>query len=405
MRLRIAILSNAYKPTISGVVTSMSRFRQGLIARGHDVHVFAPEVEGYEDQEPYVFRFPSFLDLTQSYEVSLCLPLKRPMRQTIAGIKPHLIHSQHPVLVGELAATYAHDLKVPLVFTFHTRYDEYLARNVPVLSEWAGQIAREVVQDYLNRCTHVIAPTASIERMIYEDYEIEAPVTVLPTPIDLGQYAHPDPEPIRRKYRLYGKQVLLYLGRISQEKSIDMLLQAFTRLVVQRPQTVLMIAGRGPHSDTLQELARSLGIEGQVIFAGAVPYDQVPHYMAAADLFVFASTAETQGLVVLEALAAGTPVVAVHASGIDDVLAGSEGGVLVQDDEATFADTILSILSRPDRIAEMRRAARETAQRYTISAATERLLAVYDRAMASGPRYTERSLFGIPRSNHSAGRR
>ena len=192
---------------------------------------------------------------------------------------------------------------------------------------------------------------------------------------------------------------------VSQEKGIDMLLQAFARLVVQRPQTVLMIVGRGPRSDTLQELARSLGIEGQVIFTGAVPYDQVPHYMAAADLFVFASTAETQGLVVIEALAAGTPVVAVHASGIDDVLAGSKGGVLVQDDEATFADTILSILARPDRIAEMRRAACETAQRYTISAATERLLAVYDRAMASGPRYPERSPFGIPRSNHSAGRR
>ena len=384
MRMRIAILSNAYKPTISGVVTSIAHFRQGLIARGHDVHIFAPEVEDYTDEEPYIFRLPAFLDLTRSHEISLSLPLKKPMRQTIVGIKPHLIHSQHPVLVGELAATYAEELGVPLVFTFHTRYDEYMAQHVPLLAEWVGQVAREVVQDYLSRCTHIVAPTASIKKMIEEDYGIETPVTVLPTPIDLQRYTVLDPESVRRKHGLQGKEVLLYLGRISPEKNIDMLLRAFARLAVRRRQAVLMIVGRGPHSHALEDLAQQLGIEERVVLAGAVPYEQVPHYMAAADLFVFASTAETQGLVLIEALAAGTPVVAVHASGTDDVLAGSDAGVLVEEDEVLFADVVLALLSQPERLAEMRRAARDVAQPYAIPAATERLLAVYEQVIASG---------------------
>ena len=298
--LRIAMLSNFYKPMVSGVVTSISLFRKGLIARGHDVHVFTTEVSDYEDENPYIYRIPALIDLSASYEMALALPLTGLMRQTIKGIKPHLLHSHHPVWVGDLAIKYAKELKLPLVFTFHTRYDDYMSQNVPILSDLAWQVAHDVVQNYLEQCTHVIAPTESIKQALYSGYEVDAPVTVLPTPIDLEQYTHLDPASIRRKYALENRQVLLYLGRISNEKNLDLLLRTFVRLAAQNPQVVLMIVGRGPYSDVLKELAASLCVKDRVIFAGMVPHEWVPHYMAAADLFVFPSRSETQGLVIVE---------------------------------------------------------------------------------------------------------
>jgi glycosyltransferase involved in cell wall biosynthesis len=393
MRLRVAIFSNAYRPTISGVVTSVCLFRQGLLERGQDVHVFTPEVSGYEDDEPYIYRLPVLLDLTTSYELALALPLKRPMLNTIKGIKPHLIHSQHPVLVGDLAARYAQELELPLVFTFHTRYKELVRHYVggsrahdtrsPLLADWVGDVARDMVQNYLDQCAHVIVPSASIQSMLYDEYEVRVPITVLPTPIEWARFAHPDPVRVIRQHDLRGAKVLLYLGRIAPEKDIEFIVRAFARVAAQRSDTVLLIVGRGPHVESLQELTEELQLRDRVRFAGAVPYEDVPHYMAAADLFVFSSRAETQGLVLIEAMAAGTPVISTHGPGADDVLEDSGAGVLVRADERLFADAILTALADRGRLESMRRAALEASQRYSVGAATERLMQVYEQVVSS----------------------
>jgi glycosyltransferase involved in cell wall biosynthesis len=148
-----------------------------------------------------------------------------------------------------------------------------------------------------------------------------------------------------------------------------------------------MLVGRGPHVKAVQELVQSLRIQDRVIFTGAVPNEQVPHFMAAADLFVFPSRLETQGLVLIEAMATGTPVVALHATGSDDVLADTGAGMLAPPDEVAFAATILDTLADPDRLAAMGQAARHAAQRYSVPALTEQLLEVYEQALVSGPHH------------------
>ncbi len=385
--LRIAVFSNAYKPTISGVVTSLSLFRQGLMARGQHVHIFTPEVEGYEDDEPYVYRFPAFLDLTRELDVSLALPLKRTMLHTIKGIKPHIIHSHHPHLLGDLAARYAEDLNLPLVFTVHARFDEFVRHQMPLIADLASQVARNVVQDHLDHCSQIIVPTPSIQRLVYEDYKVDVPVTILPTPIDLTRFNDLDPARIRRRYHLEGQQVLLYVGRMSREKGLEFLIDSFARVVERNPKTLLVLVGRGPHVKSIQDHVQSLRIQDRVIFTGAAPHDQVPHFMAAADLFVFPSRLETQGLVLTEAMATGTPVVALHATGSDDTLADTGAGVLAQPDEGIFAETILRTLADHDRLVAMGQAARRAAQRYSVPALTEQLLAVYEQALVSGPHH------------------
>ena len=155
--MRILIFSNAYKPSVSGVVTSITLFRQGLTKAGHEVSIIVPEYEDYQDKEPQVFRFPA-LDLPDRVDLSLVIPLKTTMVPTVRGIKPAVIHSQHPVVMGGLAATFARDMNRPLVFTFHSRYDVYAQKYVPMAPELAGMVTEEIIKRYLEKCSHVVAP-------------------------------------------------------------------------------------------------------------------------------------------------------------------------------------------------------------------------------------------------------
>jgi 1,2-diacylglycerol 3-alpha-glucosyltransferase len=402
--MRILIFSNAYKPTVSGVVTSIALFHQGLIEAGHDVHIIVPEYADYEDEEPYVFRFPA-LELPDQLDLSLVIPFKTARAPTVRGIKPTLIHSQHPFVMGGLAAAFARDLNLPLVFTFHTRYDVYAQKYVPIVPDLAGMVTEEIVKRYLEKCTHVVAPTPSVRDLILRDYETGVPVTVVPTPVDLSQYHDLEPQRVRAALGLENAELLLYVGRLADEKNLDFLLQAFARIVAERPQARLVLVGKGPHERGLQRLAQRLDLDGRAIFTGPVPHGEVPHYAAAADLFVFPSVTETQGLVLIEAMAAGAPVVAVKAPASVDVLAEG-GGLLVPAQEDAFAAAVLELLADGPRRLAMGERAAQAVQRYAIPAATARLVEVYEAAVAAGPRPISRPLekiLGLPRELKTAG--
>jgi len=382
--MRIVIFSDAYKPTVSGVVMSIAIFRRGLIEAGHEVHIVAPEFGDYEDEEPYIFRFPA-LDLPERLNLSLVIPIKTPMSPTVHGIKPHLIHSQHPFVMGGVAAAFARDLRLPLVFTFHTRYDEYAQHYIPIAPRLAGRITEEIVGRYLDRCTHIVAPTPSIRDFILRVFDTGVPVTVVPTPVDLSMYHDLEPQRVCAALGLEDAEVLLYVGRLAEEKNLDLLLRAFARIVAARPQARLVLVGKGPHERGLRCAAQKLGLGERVIFTGPIPHGEVPHYAATADLFVFPSMTETQGLVLIEAMAAGIPVVAVEAPGPVDVLSEG-GGLLVPAQEDAFASAVLALLADEPRRRALGREAAQAAQRYAVPVAIARLLAVYEEAIAAGPR-------------------
>ncbi len=377
--MRIVMFSNNYLPVISGVGTSIALLRRGLLEAGQEVHLVVPEYDDFVDEEPYVFRMPA-LDLGDQLRVSLAVPFRAPVEVTMQGLKPHVIHSHHPIWLGEVAATFSRDMEVPLVFTFHTRYDEYAQQYVPLMPDLAHTVMREIVERYLEKCNHVIAPTESIRDFIQSEYDIEVPVSVLPTPVDLTAYQDLAPAPIRAEWGLEKAEVLLYVGRLAGEKNLDFLLRAFARIAEERPHTRLLIVGDGPAKGKLKKLAKQLDVEREVIFTGAVPHDRVPDYAAAADLFVFASVTETQGLVLTEAMAAGAPVVAVEAPGSVDILTQG-GGLLVKPQEQAFAEAAVELLADEERLRGMGEEAVQIAQRYSVSAITERLLAVYEAAL------------------------
>jgi glycosyltransferase involved in cell wall biosynthesis len=377
--MRILIFSNAYKPTISGVVTSISLFRQGLINANHEVHIIAPQYEDYQDEDPFVFRFPA-LDLSDRLNISLVLPIQPLMEPTVRGIKPDLIHSQHPVWMGDLAAAFASDMNLPLVFTFHTRYDEYAQSYVPIVPELASKIAGEVVLRYMRHCAHIIAPTPSIRDLILSEYPLDVPVSVVPSPVDLNQYDELNPGRVRTMLGLEEEELLLYVGRLSKEKGLDLILRAFVRIIAERPSVRLLLLGEGPYKRALESKTRRLGLSERIIVGGVILHEEVPNYVSAADLFVFSSLTDTQGLVLLEAMTAGTPVVAVEAPGSADVLSEG-GGLLVPATEVDFSNAVLSLLADEAGRSEMGKQAIRAAQRYSIPATTARMLEVYEKTI------------------------
>ncbi len=388
--MRVLIFTNAYKPVISGVVTSISLFRQELIHMGHDVYIIAPEYEDYHDEELYIFRFPA-LDVSDQAGLSLVIPSRLTMYPTVRGLKPDLIHSQHPIWMGDIAANFAQDMDLPLVFTFHSRYDIYAKKYAPAVSKLAGMVTDEIIKRYLDKCTHVIAPTGGIRDFILREYALEAPVSVAPTPVDLSQYQDLEPQRIRKGLGLTNAEVLLYIGRLSEEKDIEFLLEVLALIADERPRAHLVLVGKGPEEQPLKRLAQKLGLAQQVIFVGATPHEAVPHYAAMADLFVFPSQADTQGLVLIEAMAAGTPVVAVEALGSADVLAEG-GGVLVPPVEEAFARAVVTLLSDDDRRHQFGEQALRSAQRYTAPTSAARLQSIYEAAISAGPRCTRKNL-------------
>ncbi len=377
--MRIAMFTNAYKPGISGVVTSIEMFSRGLGDAGHQSHIFAPHYEAYDDEVPYVFRFPS-IDLSGQLNISLVWPFRNLIEPTVRGIKPDLIHSHHPIWMGDFAAGFARDLDLPLIFTYHSQYEKYAQFYSPFAPDIVVRVTEEMVSRYLKSCDHVIAPTESIQQHILQTYDVNFEVSVVPTPVDLSTFMIADREKIRVEHDLVGRPLLLYVGRLAKEKDLDLLLRAFSFVQRDREDVRLLLVGDGPHRPRLEALAHELGIRSSVLFIGSVPFERVPNYFAAADIFVFTSSSETQGLVLLEAMSTGTPVIAVSAPASEDVLSQG-GGVLTRPTDEEFAREVILLLEQDDRRRDLGQEASEAVRRFSIRSSVESLISAYEHAI------------------------
>jgi glycosyltransferase involved in cell wall biosynthesis len=373
--------TNAYRPTVSGVVTSIVNFRRGLQCLGHEISVIAPEYERYQDSEAYIFRFPA-VDLSERLEIALTWPIKGLMNPTVRGLKPDLIHSQHPILMGDLAAEFAREMDVPLIFTFHSQYTRYVEYYLPVGGRQLGRITGELIGRYLAKCDAIIAPTKSIEAHLQDTFDIQVPIEVLPTPIDLSLYEGLDRGSAKANIGAQEEEILLYVGRLAREKGLYVLLRAFSQISAERPNCRLRLVGRGPDEENLRGLARELGIGEKVRFTGAIPHQEIPMWMAAADLFLFPSTTETQGLVIVEAMAAGTPVLAARAYGSIDMLSEG-GGVLTAPEPGALAAAAVELLEDPARRRQLAEEARQASRQYGIQAGARALERIYRRTIQS----------------------
>ena len=371
---------------VGGVAKSVDRFTRAYRKQGHAVLVVAPTFDGAKENEPGVVRVPAIQHFNGS-DFLVALPVPLVLKRTLDEFEPDIIHSHHPFLLGDVAMRQAALRQLPLVFTHHTMYEHY-THYVPGDAEALQALAREMCAVYAGRCDHVIAPSTSVKEMLIE-HEVETPITVIPTGVDIGQFASGDGASFRREHGIPEKTFLVgHLGRLAPEKNLRFLSEAVIRFLNDRADAHFLVVGDGPEKQVIANMMSDAGVADRVHLPGKLDGQALVDAYHAMDVFAFASKSETQGMVLVEAMAAGTPVVALEAFGVHDVLRDRENGVFVPNECATtFVEGLQWMASRTDgQRKALSTAARETAAEFTSENCAARALDVYDSAIQQARR-------------------
>jgi glycosyltransferase involved in cell wall biosynthesis len=376
--VRIGLFSNNYLPFRGGVTTSIETLRRGLEARGHAVWVIAPASAG-ADADPRVLRCPALPAATYP-DFALPLPVLPGFARRVRALRLDLFHAHHPFLLGPAARRLARQAGRPLVFTYHTRYEKY-AHYVPFRRAAVEAAAVRLSTRFAASADVVIAPSQGVRETLAAR-GVQAPIAVVPTGVDLARFSPGDPVAARHGLGLPGADpVLLYVGRLDPEKSVERVLGAFARVHGVVPGARLVLVGAGTQRRRLQSLAAALPGADRITFLPARPHLELPACYRAADVFLFASETETQGLVLVEAAACGIPVVSVSAPGCDEVVQDGGTGLLVKPDPAALAEGAVGLLLDRDRRRRLGLAARAHAVRaFDARSQVDRTLEVYERA-------------------------
>jgi 1,2-diacylglycerol 3-alpha-glucosyltransferase len=350
--------------------------------QGHNVFVFAQYDPNYKDEEPFIFRYPS-LPLPLG-DISAAIPVSPFVDQLLPALKLDVIHTHHPILLGQTAARKAAELGLPLVFTFHTQYWEY-THYVPfpqeVIQEFLKNAVHKWLRDFMQKCQHIVIPSESMKDLLVREYGLEGHYTVVPTGTSLEPFLAADGDALRKEQGWQDETILISVGRLAHEKNWETLLHAFAKVYPQHQDLRLVLLGDGPARESLESLAVELEIAARVTFMGSIPFGEIPGYLKAADAFSFASVTETQGLVTIEAMAAGLPVVAVDASGTRDIVEHGKQGFLVENDPQALANGLHELLSHPSQMKRFSNSALKKARTFDVNQLSRQLTGVYEQAI------------------------
>ena len=375
--MKIAMMTNNYKPFIAGVPISIERLSESLKARGHEVVVFAPSYKG-QMPENDVVRYRSLLKGVSggaSVPDSMDFEIERQFREGQFDV----IHVHHPMLIGHTARYLSWKYHVPLVFTYHTRYEQYL--HYIGMSK-LKKIIPAYIKSYLKHCDKVIAPTPLMKEYL-EQLQPQADVQVLPTGLPRDSFSPDTEKAAKLRKKLAGEKRYLFctVARLAKEKNLDFLLGAMKRHKEAWGNDFrLALIGDGPERSELEKKALRMGLKDEIVFVGKVPNEEIKNYCHSADLFLFPSLSETQGIVLLESMAAGTPVIALRATGTRDVVINGKNGYMTDVSEEEFAGKLMDILEKKE-IDFLRQGALETAQEYGCEKIAEEAVKAYVQAV------------------------
>lgn len=377
--MNIAIFTNNYLPNPYGVTGSIESFRKQFEKKGHQVFIFAPRAKGYRDENPNVFRYPS-VDIKYKISFPLAIPYSGKMDKIIADLDLDIIHSQHPNLLGSAAAKWAREKNIPLVFTWHTLYDRYV-HFVPLIPPKiaAGWIINKAVK-YANKCDQIIVPTDSIESIIRKWGVENENIVEIPTGVEEAFYQNPDGKLIRDKYGIKEEEILLLLvSRLTQEKNIEFLFRSAIRVLKSAGNVKFLVAGDGHLVPALKETVAKNNVQDKVIFAGIMDREELKNYYAAADIFIYASKSETQGMIISEAMCLGLPIVAVRATGAQDLVQDNTNGFLVSENEEEFAETVKKLVENAELRKKFSEKSKSIAEKkYTSKVCADKMLEIYN---------------------------
>jgi len=373
--MRIGMMADNYKPYVSGITNYIALNKRYLEKAGHDVYVFTFSEPDHEDDDPRVIRSPGLPLADTGFYLSLRYSREaKKLLQTM-----DVVHVHHPFLSGRLALHYCRPLRIPIVFTNHTRYDLYAQAYLPMLPEEVSEgLLQAYMPSFCEAVDLVISPSPGMEKILRQ-LEVKTHIEIVPNGVELQRYFEAEPLS-RAEYGFAESDILLiYSGRLGPEKNLEFLLQAFGGVAQALENVFLLVLGDGPIKQELEEYARDIGIARRVHFTGLVPYDKIPGYLAMCDAFVTASVTEVHPLSVVEAMGAGLPVMGIHSPGVGDSVQDGISGFLSTEDLPAFTAKLTRLCLEHDLRQRMGEAARQASTKFAIERTTQIMLEHYNR--------------------------
>lgn len=391
--MNIAYFTNNYRPFIGGVPIAIDKLAAGLRSLGHKVLIFAPDYgdDSGQVEEPDVFRAVAVHHFNHT-QFALPLPLGPEGYVRFSRFRPDVVHVHHPFLLGSTGLHMAREQNLPVIFTYHTQYEKY-AHYLPWDSQMVQAMAVKVGARFANQCDAVIAPSSDIHQML-RARGVEVPIEIIPTGVDPVPFRNADPGWLRRHLAIPPEdRILLFVSRLAREKNIGFLIEAFARLAAADPHVRLVLVGSGDDEESLKAAAAKTALESRIHFTGTLTEQALCDAFAGGDLFLFSSLTETQGMVVLEAMAAGLPVVALDAPGVRDIVRDDLNGYLVSPgDLEAFCAATRRVLDDPALRRRLQEGAFAQASELSIESTARRVEEIYRQARRA-PHHERRSRF------------
>jgi len=394
------MMTDVYKPHISGITNYISLNKHFLELVGHEVFVFTFGDIDYEDDESQIIRSSGFPIVDTGYYLSL--RYNRQAKRLLQSMD--LVHVHHPFLSGNLALRYCRPLHIPIIFTNHTRYDLYAHAYLPLLPEViSDKLLQTYMPSFCEAMDLVISPSSGMAEVLRQ-LGVKSEITIVPNGVELERFHQPAPIKERSDLGFSADEVLLvYTGRLGPEKNIEFLIKTFSGTAEAVRNIRLIIIGSGPEEEIYREKAARTNASERILFLGRLDYNQLPAYLSICDIFVTASLTEVHPLSVIEAMASGLPVLGIDSVGVGDTVEPGVTGLLSSNDPAAFA----SMMTRLCLDAELRHilslGARKASKKYAIEYTTQTMLEYYQRLVNKavprkrGLRYRIRSLMELIR--------
>ena len=388
--MRIGIFSDSYYPHISGVATSVEMLKEALVAMGHKVYIVAPNLENSKfiyDKSKETILLPGVK--IGLYKLRLAEPYsKKAMKIIKDEWKLDIVHTQTEFSISHFARTVAKKMDIPVVHTYHTMYEDYVYYLTHGhFEKTAKKIVVNIISNFCNKkCDELIVPTDKIKELFDKRYKINKKINVIPSGIDTKRFKKTNDivnkvKELRKKYHLSEDDFIIgSVGRIASEKSYDKTIENMSSLVKINNKIKFMLVGDGPEADELKELTKKLGLTDNVIFTGLVEYELVPAYYHLFDVMTSFSKTETQGLTVIEGLAASLPVVCIDDESFRQMVEHKYNGYLFKTDDE-FQKYILELINNKEKYKTMSMNARNSIYIYSKEVFAANVLKIYHKAI------------------------
>ena len=351
--MKIGIFTDAYNPTTSGVVTSINMVEKEMKKRGHEVYIFAPtkNVQPNNDQTLYMVRSIPLL-IAKEYKFRIAAFYSREVAKQVKELGIDVVHTQDEFSLGIFGKIMSRKMNIPFIHTYHTMWEEYIHYISPIKGNHNSlkKIARKLSRAFVRKADCVIAPSNKTASYLKNECAIKnKPIYIVPTGIDVEpfkkeNFTQEEKDALKESIGVSkDEKVILFLGRIADEKSIDVLIDQMPNVFEEYPKAKFVIVGYGPQEDQLKSQVKKLNLQDKVIFTGKIPWKDVPRYYNMADVFVNASLTETQGLTFIEAMASSLPVVCKYAPNLTEFITNEKNGIFIHNNDE-YKDAIIRVL-------------------------------------------------------------